>query len=153
MITNGHDREALAARANAVRARLVETAEALDRRRREALDVRLQLRRHAGALSVAAGALAVTLIGGGVLLTLRLGARRRGERRLRVLRNLVGLVARDTRSAPPPWLVATGRSLAVSLVSAAVAGVLRSAVTKPLVVIAARVIRRALPGLRAYEDR
>jgi len=60
MSGNGESRETLRRRADEARDRLMLTLDALDRRRHELFDVKLQLKRHpAAAASLGAGALAV----------------------------------------------------------------------------------------------
>jgi hypothetical protein len=54
---NGKSRDELAREANQVRTKLLRTVEQLDRRRHEALDLRVQLQRHVRQLTVVGGAI------------------------------------------------------------------------------------------------
>jgi hypothetical protein len=98
----------------------------LDRRRREALDLRLQARRHPVAVSVAGIALAA-LLGGSIALLVR-GAQRRRRRSYKVRQLGLALerIARDperlARGGPSPAeriLVAAGTAAATMLVKRA----------------------------------
>jgi hypothetical protein len=73
-------RNELELRADLMRARLIGTIDALDRRRRDFLDVKLQLRRHAGDVLIAFGGL---LFGAGSTAAVILYRHRRHEERLR----------------------------------------------------------------------
>jgi hypothetical protein len=106
----------------------------LDRRRREMLDVRLQLRRHPVAIPVAGVAVAA-ILGGAVALLLRSGQRKQRRRhQARQLRSALGRVLdhpeRVTRGEPPlseKILVAIGTTAATLLVKRA----LERAVPRP----------------------
>ncbi|NTX11210.1 hypothetical protein HUA76_10460 [Myxococcus sp. CA056] len=77
-ITRGmDDREQVEQTADRIRDELLLTLEELDRRRGRALDVRYQVKQHTGAL-VAAGAVAMVLVGAGVGLAIY-RSRHRGE--------------------------------------------------------------------------
>jgi hypothetical protein len=99
----------------------------LDRRRREALDVRLQLRRHPVAVAIAGVALAA-LLGGTVALLVYDGRRkRRASYKAKQLRIAVGRMMehpeRVARGEPPPAekiLAAVGTAVATLLVKRAV---------------------------------
>jgi hypothetical protein len=54
---NGKSRDELAREANQVRTKLLKTVEQLDRRRHEALDLRVQLQRHVRQLTMVGGAI------------------------------------------------------------------------------------------------
>jgi hypothetical protein len=95
----------------------------LDRRRREALDIRLQLRRHPVAVSVAG--LAVALVLGGTVAALVQNARRKRQARYkarqiaRALGRLVQHPERVARGEPPAGekiLAAAGAAAATLLV-------------------------------------
>ena len=110
----------------------------LDRRRREAFDLRLQARRHPVAVSVAGLALAA-LLGGSIALLLR-GARRRQRRsyKARQLGLALGRIARDpervARGEPPPFqriLTAAGTAAATILVKRALARAVPRPASKP----------------------
>lgn len=79
------DVEALTAEANAARAKLLRTVEEIDHRAHDAVNVRLQLRRHwkeALGVAVVAG---VLVVGGVALAVYRLATRRERRRRQRFL--------------------------------------------------------------------
>ena len=109
-----------------LRSEIADLVGELDRRRREAFDVRLQLRRHPAAVAVAGVALAA-LLGGTVALLVYNG--RRKERRsykAKQLRVAMGRVMkhpeRVARGEPPPGekiLAAVGTALATLLVKRA----------------------------------
>ncbi len=98
----------------------------LDRRRREAFDLRLQLRRHPVAVSLAGLAVAV-VVGGAVALLVQDARRRRKRsykaRQLRIaLRRMTRYPERVARGQPPPAeriLVAMGTAAATLLVKRA----------------------------------
>jgi hypothetical protein len=73
-------RNELEVRADLMRARLIRTIDALDRRRREFFDVKLQFRRHAGDVLVAFGGV---LFGAGSTAAVIFYRHRRHEKRLR----------------------------------------------------------------------
>jgi hypothetical protein len=112
----------------------------LDRRRREAFDVRLQLRRHPTAAAVAGVALAA-LLGGAVALLVYNGRReQRPSYKAKQLRVAMGRVMkhpeRVARGEPPPGekiLAAVGTALATLLVK--------------------RAFERAVPSPRAQRQR
>jgi hypothetical protein len=116
--TNGARRE-LEHKADVTRARLLGTIEALDRRRRELLDFKLQLRRHAGDFLVAFGGL---LIGVGATTAVVFYREKQQERRLRRerIRAIVRLWKHPERIAAQRSPLATGvRMMLVALVSMA----------------------------------
>jgi hypothetical protein len=63
-MTNGHDSQQIEGEISEIRGRLDESLAELDRRRHEATDIKLQIRRHPGAAAVAGGV--VLLLLGGV---------------------------------------------------------------------------------------
>jgi hypothetical protein len=112
------DRDHLEAEANVARARLVRTLGALDRRRHELADVRLQVRRHAGGVMLAAGVV-VGAVGLAVAIDV-VRARRRAERRPRArLELLRRLWRRPEELAPAPSFWGTlARRLALTALGA-----------------------------------
>ena len=109
-----------------LRSEIDEMVNELDRRRREAFDVRLQLRRHPVAVTVTAVALAA-LLGGSIALLVRDGRRKRrasyqaGQLKV-ALGRMVKHPERVARGAPPAGeqiLAAVGTALAALLVKRA----------------------------------
>jgi hypothetical protein len=80
----GRDRDHLEAEANVARARLARTLEALDHRRHEFTDLRLQVRRHARTLLLAGGVFALTAFGLALVSVLRARAKARARPRERI---------------------------------------------------------------------
>lgn len=118
--------EELEAQIESLRAELGELVQELDRRRHEVLDVRLQLRRHAGAVAVGVGLVAVFVAG-------RLALRRRRNPVLSRGQNLARVLAVLSKENPSD-----------------VHGALRRQPGSPVLVglaglAAAVIVRRALP--------
>jgi hypothetical protein len=114
MSTNGSGRvEEVSHEIDTLRGSLGGLVAELDRRRHEAMDVRLQIRRHPLAAALAVGA--VALVAGG-LVALAVAARRRRESRayrVRQMRRAVGRFVEDPRS------VARERGLFEKIIAAA----------------------------------
>jgi hypothetical protein len=131
MTTDGHEKrtadelaqqgqDELTAEADTVRSKLLHTVEELDRRRHDALDVRLQIRRHALPLGAAAGVLVLSAVGVTAIVTHRIvtaQSRRRVER-IRMLRR--GWLHPDKVARRRPFFAELGRSILLGLLSAAV---------------------------------
>jgi hypothetical protein len=79
--TGEHPRSELELHADAVRSRLLSAVAILERRGRDALDVKLQLQRHAVAVGALAGLLVLAAFGGAAVAILR--ARERARERAR----------------------------------------------------------------------
>jgi hypothetical protein len=120
--SGGGDRAELERQADMARERLVGRLDAIDRKRHELLDLRIQLRRHIDEVRLGAGAL---LSGALVVAALRIQASQRGRQRIREERwRALGRlwkhperVARRRRSF---WAVALG-NLAVAIATFVVA--------------------------------
>jgi hypothetical protein len=82
----------LEARADRVRERLTHTIEALEQKRRDALDLRLQVRKHVKAAVIALALLSFAVGGGAALLVVRV-TQSRGDGRVARLLALVGWFA------------------------------------------------------------
>jgi hypothetical protein len=121
-----------------LRSEIEELVNELDRRRRDAFDVRLQLHRHPGAVTVAGVALAAVL-GGTIALLVYNGRRKqRASYKARQLKVAVGRMMkhpeRVARGAPPPGeqiLAAVGTALATLLVKRAFERAVPSATAQP----------------------
>jgi hypothetical protein len=116
-VANDANREHLEKKANLVRARLLGTIGELDRRRHELLDLRLQIRRHAGDLISIAGGLLVGASATAAILVLR---ERRRESRVRKerLRAVVRLWEHPERIASKKNALASALRLALVAVVA-----------------------------------
>jgi hypothetical protein len=80
---NGKSRDELAREANQVRTKLLRTVEQLDRRRHDALELRVQVQRHMRQLAVAGGAILVGTCAAMVLLVHRISTATERRRRNR----------------------------------------------------------------------
>lgn len=112
------ERDALSAEANLVRSKLMKTVEALDRRRHDALDVGLLVRRHAAPLGVAAAVVVATLAGSVLLLAHRIATSKQRRRRERW--RMLGRVWRHPERAArtsPSFFASLGRSIALGVLS------------------------------------
>lgn len=112
------DRDHLEAEANVARARLARTLGALDRRRHELVDVRLQLRRHASAIALAAG---VGLSVLGIVIAIDVvRARRRAKRTPRARLELARRAWRrpETLAPAPPFWLTLARRVALAALGA-----------------------------------
>ena len=113
------DRIDLKVRANAIRAKLLRVVEELDRRGHDAVDVRLQLRRHAGQL-VIAGVAVIAATVGAIALAAHRGAVAAERRRLAQGRIFRGRWRAPP--APPParrgFFAETVRSIAIATLTA-----------------------------------
>ena len=113
------ERERLEREANMARARLATTIDEIDRRAHEAVDVKLQLRRHAAPLAVAAGIVVlpiVAAIGVGIYRLATRDARMRRER-VRALKRGWRHPDRLARYKNPPLAVEMGRRILVGAVT------------------------------------
>jgi hypothetical protein len=117
----GSESDRLRAEVDATHRRLEGLLGELDRRRREAFDVRLQMRRHPVAFAVGA-ALAVGAMGGGATLVIARMRRQRRQRRSRGLRlqrlwRLSGRpdVIHDSGSGRMGWLLTTAAKVAAAI--------------------------------------
>jgi len=121
MSQGGRSRDELLHEADAVRARLFETVGRLDRRRHEALDLKLQLQRHASML--AAAALIVLVITGSTvgfaLSRLPGAAARRRRDRWRLARSVWRRPDRALRATRGPFFVEALRGVAMSIITMA----------------------------------
>jgi ABC-type Fe3+ transport system permease subunit len=134
---NGNEeaRNQLMVRANEARTKLLHTVEQLDRRRHEALDVRLQLRRHLSQL-VLAGVVMLLATAGGIVLAVRHianTAQRRRHDRWRLAKRLWWRPDRALRSEQPRLYQALVRSLLFAILSTVITEPARRA-TKALLV-------------------
>lgn len=115
------DRDQLESEANVARERLARTLEVLDRRRHEAVDIRLQLRRHRRGLVIAGGVTIVTAGGVTVTAVLLRRARARAEAKPRSLVEMLRRVWRGpervARTEPRGFLRELGRKLALGTLS------------------------------------
>jgi hypothetical protein len=122
MSSNGDARQHLMVRANEARSRLLHTIDQLDRRRHEALDLRLQLQRHFLQLVLTGAVLFLATVGAVVLVGQYIaGATRRRRRdRWRLARRVWLHPDRALRSEQPSLLRAFGQSLLLAILGAAV---------------------------------
>jgi hypothetical protein len=123
MNAHGESRDDLANEANVIRGRLMHTIEQLDRRRHEAFDLRLQLRRHMAQIGLI-GALAIIATGiavGVVVDRIRTAADRRRQARRRLLMTVWRHPDRVLRAQRAPLYLEALRSLGLSLLTAALA--------------------------------
>lgn len=142
MSQNGKSREDLVHEADAVRAKLLQTVRRLDRRRHEALDFKLQLRRHARTLA-ALGVLGLVITGSAAGLAvsrISSAAARRRRDRWRLARSVWRRPDRALRAARGPFFVEVLRGVAMSLVT--------MALTFP----ARRVVERVLAAASRVKD-
>lgn len=118
----------LSREANASRSRLLRTLEELDRRGHEALDLRLQVRRHAGGVAVA-GVVVILAASGLAVLVVEglLAARHRGRQRWVLARWVWAHPTSALHGQKRPFLSDLLRSVAVSFGTAALTWPARAA--------------------------
>lgn len=118
-MTDSMERERLERQANLARARLVTTIDALDRRAHEAVDVKLQLRRHRTALFVMAGVVLAPLVGAIAFSVYRSATndRRRRKERVRALERSWRHPERVARYKNSPLAMEIGRKLLVGTIT------------------------------------
>jgi hypothetical protein len=112
--------EELTLLANATRSRLLSTVEQLDRKRRDILDVKKQLKRHLVPLAVAGGAIALLLFTSFGLFIYRMAhasERKRRERR-KMLSRLWNHPERAARREPKSFLGQLVRSVTLGIATA-----------------------------------
>ena len=120
--------EGVVAEADYVRARLLHTVEELDRRGHEAINLPLQLRRHAYEIGVAGG-VGILILGIEQFLTHRRASRAaRRHRRWEVLAQLWDDPDRVLRSQKRPFLLDALRSVAIGLITSLATAPARRAV-------------------------
>lgn len=126
------DRDHLEAEANVARARLARTLEALDRRRHDLVDVRLQLHAHARGVAIAA-ALGVAGLSVAVAFAVR-RARRLSESRPRARWALLRRMWRrpEQLARPPraPFFTELARRVALGALTALATGLVRHALAR-----------------------
>ncbi|HXX68494.1 MAG TPA: hypothetical protein VEK07_14995 [Polyangiaceae bacterium] len=147
MSQGGKSRDNLLHEADAVRARLLETVERLDRRRHEVLDVKLQLQRYASTLAaIALVALVITgsAVGFAVARMPGAAARRRRDR-WRLARSVWRRPDRALRAARGPFFSEVLRGVAMSVVTMALTSPARS-VVREILAAASRVERPTRPS-------
>ncbi len=129
-------REALAREANRVRTKLLHTVEELDHRRHQAVDLRLQLERHARQLLAMGGILLVATAGLVGLVVHRVSTSPQRRRRER------WALARDVWRHPDRALRGERRSFFGTLVRSVLLSVISAALTVP----ARRAVAALVPG-------
>jgi hypothetical protein len=135
---NGKSRDDLARQANQVRTKLLRTVEQLDQRRHDALDLRLQMKRHFRQLAVSGGVLMLAAVGAAALLVQRVATAAERRRRNR------WTLAKRVWSHPDRQLRAERRTFFGEIVRA----VLLTVVTTALTVPARRAVARLVEGSR-----
>jgi hypothetical protein len=120
--TDDKSREELEREADLVRSKLLHTVERLDQRRHDALDLRLQVRRHLGQLALAAGLLVLVSAGVVTLVVHRVAtaAERRRRARWRLARTVWHHPERAIRAERGPLYAEIARSIAIVLATHAV---------------------------------
>jgi hypothetical protein len=138
---NGKSRDELAREANEVRSKLMRTVEQLDRRRHQAVDVRLQMKRHLRQLVVAGAVLVVLTAGTVALLVNRVATatERRRRHRWTLAKDVWRHPERAIRRERRPFLSELARAVLLSAASALLAIPVRRA---------AGIVERALPAKR-----
>jgi len=145
---NGHpkSRDDLTRQANVVRSKLLRTVEVLDQRRHDAVDLKLQLKRHVRQV-VALGGLAVVFTAAAVAFAVHrvsTAPERRRRNRRQLARQMWGrpdLVVRSARR--------TGRPFAVELLRSVLLGLATTLVLLP----ARRGMKRMLEGKKVVPER
>lgn len=135
MNTNETEREALEREANLVRARLANTLDALDSRRHQLMDVKLQVRRFARPLMLIGSGLGTLLLGGVAFAIYRSttsDARRRRQRK-EMLPRMWRHPERVGAMQKPSLLAAVGRKLLTSALTMIGMEVLRRGLKHPAV--------------------
>lgn len=154
MSGDGKSHDELAREANQVRTKLLRTVEQLDARRHDAFDLRSQLDRHLKQLAVAGGVL-VLATAGAVALAVH-GVQRAAERRRRdrwkLARHLWRHPERAMRAERRSLVGELGRSVLLSVLSAAVAIPVRRAVAMVAKRVAKRIVAPEAPAPLAPTD-
>ena len=116
------DIEALTVKANRARARLLETVDAIDRKGHDALNVGLQVRKHAEPIALGGGAIVLTIAAGVGLVAYRIATRRERLRheRFSMLRRMWQHPERAARREPTSFFGQLARSVALGLLGAVV---------------------------------
>ena len=122
MSHNGKSRDDLARQASLVRSKLLHTVEQLDQRRHEVLDVRLQVQRHVREVLIAGGILLLATAAGVGMIVHRIAtsAERRRRQRWTLARDMWRKPSRAMRGERRSFLGQLLRSVALSVLTAAV---------------------------------
>jgi hypothetical protein len=128
---NGKSRDELAREANQARSKLLRTVEQLDRRRHDALDLRLQLRRHVRQLMAVGGLLLLATAGAVALVVHRVTSftQRRRRDRWVLAKSMWRHPDRAMRGERGSFFAELARSLLLTMASAAVSVPARRVVT------------------------
>ena len=116
------DVEALTVKANRARARLLETVDAIDRKRHDAFNVGLQVRKHAEPIAIGGGAIVLAVAAGVGLVAYRIATRRERLRheRFSMLRRMWQHPERAARREPTSFFGRVARNVALGLLGAVV---------------------------------
>jgi hypothetical protein len=116
------DVEELTVKANRARARLLETVDAIDRKRHDALNLNLQLRKHAEPIAIGGGAIFLAVAGGVGLIAYQMATRseRLRHERFSMLRRLWIHPERAARREPRSFLGQLARNVVLGLLSTAI---------------------------------
>lgn len=128
------DPEKLTEEANAARARLMRTVEALDHKAHDAVDVKLQVRRHLGTVVTVLAIAGIVMVSAIALVTYRIAthtARRRRERFL-MLRRVWRHPERTARGDATTFWGRAFRSIALTIITAALGAPIRRALIRML---------------------
>jgi hypothetical protein len=126
------DTESLKEEANAARAKLMRTVEALDLKAHRAINVRLQLRKHIRGIATAGIVLGLAAAGTIALVTYRFATRGKRKRhaRVRMLRRVWEHPERAARGDGATFWSRLARSVALTLLTAAISKPLRAAMMR-----------------------
>ena len=148
-ITDQPARDGLEREANLVRSRLATTLEALDHRRHDLMDVKVQLKKYARPLMIAGGSVVLLLAAGVGFGIYRFATRadRRRQQRIKMLPRAWAHPERiGTVRNKPPIVVEVGRKLLVGALTLIGMAVMRRAIQHPAAqrLLAGREVRTAV---------